>query len=347
MSERGSKRVFTYGDEDDVSNVRDRNQQVHRTYQLKDWKSLLWAYCRNYGLDWLVLFMMAGYTLFAYVMKPLPNHVFPIGDPFNRDLSAYISFPHRDEIVPTWASGAIALGSNMFVALIAQFWVRSLSDFHRVWMGTLFSVVGGSVFQVTIKFLIGGLRPSFLEICKPDLTKANPEGYSGYYYDRSVCTGDEKEINDALQSFPSGHSMAAWAGLLFLSLYLNGKLKFLSDRRAQLWKMVVVLAPVLGASLLSLVRLLDYSHQWWDILSGTVIGVCVSVLVYRSQYCAVLDYRYNHLPLPHDAPQPKPNNTTPYHRLPVTEHDVFVGNNHNNNTLAGIRNDQHYVVEPV
>eukprot|EP01087_Luapelamoeba_hula_P017079 TRINITY_DN5351_c0_g1_i2.p1 TRINITY_DN5351_c0_g1~~TRINITY_DN5351_c0_g1_i2.p1 ORF type:complete len:100 (+),score=3.58 TRINITY_DN5351_c0_g1_i2:232-531(+) len=77
MSERGSKRVFTYGDEDDVSNVRDRNQQVHRTYQLKDWKSLLWAYCRNYGLDWLVLFMMAGYTLFAYVMKPLGGDRIP------------------------------------------------------------------------------------------------------------------------------------------------------------------------------------------------------------------------------------------------------------------------------
>lgn len=25
-------------------------------------------------------------------------------------------------------------------------------------------------------------------------------------FDRSVCTGDENQINDSLESFPSGHS---------------------------------------------------------------------------------------------------------------------------------------------
>ena len=28
-------------------------------------------------------------------------------------------------------------------------------------------------------------------------------------YDRKICTGDDKQINDALESFPSGHSTAA------------------------------------------------------------------------------------------------------------------------------------------
>ena len=48
-------------------------------------------------------------------------------------------------------------------------------------------------------------------------------------FDRSVCTGDEHEINDALESFPSGHSTAAGAGFVYLSLYLNAMLKIFSD----------------------------------------------------------------------------------------------------------------------
>jgi diacylglycerol diphosphate phosphatase/phosphatidate phosphatase len=50
-------------------------------------------------------------------------------------------------------------------------------------------------------------------------------------YDRSVCTGDEKQINDALESLPSGHSTAAGAGLVYCALYLNAQLKVMSDHR--------------------------------------------------------------------------------------------------------------------
>lgn len=44
-------------------------------------------------------------------------------------------------------------------------------------------------------------------------------------FDRTICTGDPDEIDDSLESFPSGHSAAAFAGFLFLYLYLNAKLK--------------------------------------------------------------------------------------------------------------------------
>lgn len=48
-------------------------------------------------------------------------------------------------------------------------------------------------------------------------------------YDRKICTGDEKEINDSLESFPSGHTTAAFAGFIFLYLYLNAKLKVFAN----------------------------------------------------------------------------------------------------------------------
>lgn len=70
-------------------------------------------------------------------------------------------------------------------------------------------------------------------------------------YDRSICTGDEKEINDSLESMPSGHSTAAWAGLFYLTLYFNAQLKVMSAHNPAYWKMVLMFAPLLGATLIS------------------------------------------------------------------------------------------------
>lgn len=70
-------------------------------------------------------------------------------------------------------------------------------------------------------------------------------------YDRSICTGDRKKINDALESMPSGHSTAAWAGLFYLTLYLNAQLKVMSAHNPAYWKMIVMVAPMLGAFLIS------------------------------------------------------------------------------------------------
>lgn len=99
-------------------------------------------------------------------------------------------------------------------------------------------------------------------------------------YQRTVCTGDEKEINDSLESFPSGHStvslvahplralsrleltlfrprrpfihssQAAAAGFVFLSLYINAQMKVMSDYRPAYWKQIFFFAPLLGVILI-------------------------------------------------------------------------------------------------
>lgn len=101
-------------------------------------------------------------------------------------------------------------------------------------MGVLGSLVNAAVFQVFIKWLIGGLRPHFLSVCKPDMSQvvnngglggAGGEGFMGLMFTRKICTGDKAEIKDALESMPSGHSTAAFAGFVFLFLYFNAKLK--------------------------------------------------------------------------------------------------------------------------
>ena len=107
--------------------------------------------------------------------------------------------------------------------------------------------------QVWLKWLIGGLRPHFLTACQPNVDPANLNGvgFGSIYFDRTVCTGDRDEINDSLESFPSGHSTAGWAGLFYLALYFNAQLKVMSAHNPAYWKMILFFSPLLGATLIS------------------------------------------------------------------------------------------------
>lgn len=87
-------------------------------------------------------------------------------------------------------------------------------------------------------------------------------------YDRSICTGDENQINDSLESFPSGHSTAAFAGLIYLSLYFNAQLKVMSAHHPAFWKMILLFAPVLGATLIAGALTIDEFHNWYDVVAG-------------------------------------------------------------------------------
>ena len=115
--------------------------------------------------------------------------------------------------------------------------------------------------------------------------------------DRSVCTGDEKQINDALESFPSGHSTAAFAGLIFTSLYLNAKLKIFSNYHPSYPKFVLFFAPILGATLVAGSLTIDEFHHWWDVVAGAVIGTSMAFAAFRFVYAGVWDWRVNHIPL--------------------------------------------------
>jgi PAP2 superfamily len=61
-----------------------------------------------------------------------------------------------------------------------------------------------------------------------------------------------------LQSFPSGHTAAAFSVGIFLSLYLNAKLKAFADYSAEFCSMVAVIAPIIGASIIGGGLLVDH-----------------------------------------------------------------------------------------
>lgn len=83
----------------------------------------------------------------------------------------------------------------------------------------------------------------------------------------SACRGDSKALKNAIQSFPSGHTGSAFTVMIFLALYLNAKLKAFSDSPTAFWKMMAVIAPVLGAGFAAATLVIDQVSSSSDMLS--------------------------------------------------------------------------------
>lgn len=82
-------------------------------------------------------------------------------------------------------------------------------------------------------------------------------------YTPDICTGDKNQINDSLESFPSGHTTAAFGGFVFLYLWLNAKLKVFSNYHPALWKLIAIYSPILGAVLIGGALTIDEFHNWY------------------------------------------------------------------------------------
>lgn len=193
--------------------------------------------------------------------------------------------------------------------LLAQVRVRSFWDINNGIFGVLYAVTLSSAFQVTLKWLVGGLRPFFYHVCNPDIKRVlnhgrfdysglNGVGYQEYMFSRDVCrTKDKASLDNAIQGFPSGHTSTMFSGMVFLFLYLNAKLKVFSNHQPALWKLVLMFVPILGATLVGGLLTVDQSHNWYDIVAGGIIGIMFGFAAYRVMYAAIWDYRINHIPL--------------------------------------------------
>lgn len=212
----------------------------------------------------------------------------------------------RNEIIPIWAAAMLGVFVPIIVILICQIRIRSFWDVNNSVIGLLYSLITAAVFQVFLKWLIGGLRPHFLAVCKPNISPVTAEetgnGLRQIMYDRRICTGDQDEIDDSLESFPSGHSTAAFAGFVFLYLYLNAKLKVWSNYHPAMWKLIATYAPILGATLIAGALTIDEYHNWYDCLAGAIIGTVMAFSSYRMVYASIWDWRTNHIPLNRAVP---------------------------------------------
>jgi hypothetical protein len=131
----------------------------------------------------------------------------------------------------------------------------------------------------------------------------NGVGYGGGFYNRDICTNpDKRSVTNELQSFPSGHSASYFAGFVFLSLYLNAKLKVFADYQPALWKLMLFHLPFVAATVCAGTLIIDDSHNWYDVLAGGILGTFVALTTYRIVFASLWDSRYNHIPLNRNTP---------------------------------------------
>ncbi|KAI1414432.1 acid phosphatase/Vanadium-dependent haloperoxidase [Hypoxylon sp. FL1857] len=265
------------------------------------------------GLDIITMICMGAIGLGIYEADPAPTRSFAVTFSDGEVVYPEFAYPLRKEIVPIWLAAFLASVVPIVIILFMQIRIRSFWDANNGIIGLLYSLITAAVFQVFLKWLIGGLRPHFLDVCKPDVSLAsnapgvkgaglNGAGYNQLYYTKEICTGDVNQINDSLESFPSGHSTAAFAGFIYLYLYLNAKLKVFANYHPPMWKLIAIYAPVLGATLIAGALTIDEFHNWYDVVAGGIIGTVMAFSAYRMCYASIWDFRWNHIPLHRGQP---------------------------------------------
>ncbi|TFK42938.1 phosphatidic acid phosphatase type 2/haloperoxidase [Crucibulum laeve] len=269
------------------------------------------SWIRLHGVDLITMAVMGAIGLGVYFADPAPSRSFPVYFQDGEVVYPQFAYPLRKEIIPIWAAALIAFIAPFFFFSLFQARRRSVDDWLTTTLGLLKSLITAAVFQVFVKWLIGGLRPHFYTVCQPRINQGDAPsgvGFANLMYDRTICTGDKKQINDSLESMPSGHSTAAWAGLFYLALYFNAQLKVMSAHNPAYWKMILMFAPLLGATLISGALTIDEFHNWYDVLAGAIIGICTAMVAFRQTFAAIFDFRFNHLLLPRA--------TSLFHRTP-------------------------------
>lgn len=148
---------------------------------------------------------------------------------------------------------------------------RSFHDIHNAILGLAQSLSIMFCVIMLFKFFAGRNRPNYYSLIE----------HGG-------------RIEEARQSFPSGHSAFAFAGLSYLSLWMAGKLRAFSPASpwgGRVWVPLLCLAPAFGAGFVAISRTRDYWHNFSDIISGSVIGIFCAVVSYFSLYPSLLSER--------------------------------------------------------
>lgn len=130
-----------------------------------------------------------------------------------------------------------------------------------------------------IKNAVGRPRPDLISRCKP--AKGTEEHRLVTF---EVCTeSDHHILHDGWRSFPSGHSSFAFSGLGFLALYLSGQMHVFRPG-TDLGRVLLALAPLLGAALIAISRCEDYRHDVYDVTIGSSLGMAIAFFSYRRYF---------------------------------------------------------------
>lgn len=229
---------------------------------------------RIYAPDYVgLMLLIAAYLLIQFFMEPFHRM-------FSLDNIA-IQFPHATEerVSVNWLfiyAGAVPLVVLTVWSMVTQSGVHKT---HVTILGFFISIMLTTFITDVIKNAVGRPRPDLISRCKP--AKGTPEHKLVTF---EICTETDHHIlHDGWRSFPSGHSSVAFAGLGFLALYLSGQMHVFRPR-TDLGRVLVSLAPLLGAALIAISRCEDYRHDVYDVTIGSTLGMSIAMFSYRRYF---------------------------------------------------------------
>lgn len=222
---------------------------------------------RLHLVDWIVLVLLAAIAGVLNIIEPFHRFV-------GKDMMDTLLYPLKDNTVPIWAVGVIALVAPVLIFVGIYLKKRNSYDLHHAILGLLFSVLITGVITEAIKNGVGRPRPDFYWRCFPDGVP-NYNNITG----QVICHGDAGVIKEGHKSFPSGHTSWSFAGLGFLSWYLAGKIRAF-DRGGHIAKLCIVIFPLLLAAMVGVSRVDDYWHHWQDVFAGGILGLVVASFCY-------------------------------------------------------------------
>jgi len=232
---------------------------------------------RSYASDYVGLaILITGYTMMQFFAEPFHRMFF-------LDNLA-IGYPHAEmERVPvSWLfiyAGAVPLGILIAWSLVAR---PGTHKAHVTILGWFISMILTTFLTDVIKNAVGRPRPDLIARCKP---RPGTPAHALVTYE--VCTEPDHHIlHDGWRSFPSGHSSFSFSGLGYLALVIAGQCHVYRPR-ADLARVLVALAPLLGAALIAISRCEDYRHDVYDVSVGSVLGMAVAHYTYRRYYPAL------------------------------------------------------------
>lgn len=195
-------------------------------------------------------------------------------------------------------AGAIPLGlMSLWLSVTRAGWHKG----HVTILGLFISLILTSFLTDVVKNAVGRPRPDLIARCKPqDGTPTHA------LVTIDVCTEtDHHVLHDGWRSFPSGHSSFAFSGLGFMALFLAGQLSVFRPR-TDLARVLIALAPLIGALLIAISRLEDYRHDVYDVTVGSTIGMTIAHITYRRYYPPLRSTKCD-MPYPSPTEDPQGN----------------------------------------
>jgi len=278
-----------------------RSSAVNVKGNKKGFMSKISSLFRKFGLDWVTILIIGIIALVidkyvpdfggkARYFRLLPrDSTSPLMEDFGH--------PYRPQIISFWVSAALDIGiPAVVIAALELLTHGKFTSFARGLLGAVNSVIICCFIQIFLKTFAGGFRPSFLEICQPK-PDGPGDGWDGTWYKSNICTNDPEMVGWALESFPSGHVATSFAAGVYLSLYINAKLKVFAHYRSNPLIIIFCLAPMILATLMGGAISADMSHNWYDIIGGAILGTFIAFLAYRNSYVSIFNPRSNHIGL--------------------------------------------------